>query len=125
MDDFGQMNTGRINMDIDSLAGDTPLIVLADSHYQQVDLTEVLVKLTGQPFHTSVPKPPIWHWNGVPYYAADAPPRKHVHWPQTVIHFGVEMWQCPCRAVGGPYEAPWHWPPIYKPRYARPWWRFW
>lgn len=124
-DEFGRIDTGRINMDVDSLEGDVPLVVLADSRYQQAEFTNEVAELWRILLCTRPPKAPVWNLNGVPYSAADAPPRKHDHWPQTVTYSAVEVWKCACRAHGGPFEAPWYWPPTYKPRYARPWWKFW
>ncbi len=48
--------------------------------------------------------PQTWHLDGVSWYDAPPPPRRHDHWPQTrgELRVGDFVERCPCGAIRDP-----------------------
>jgi hypothetical protein len=83
----------------------TPSIVQAEPRYQQKMSWPLTYKA-----HLGEPQEqPFWNLDGKDWYEAEAPPRVHQHWAQSVGQLDGpfdEVWRCPCGAIGGPRE-PW------------------
>jgi hypothetical protein len=118
------------------LARMPPEIVKAEPRYRQKMIGD---EWAGTPDIPQWMKPrepspmPIWHLDGVDWYKAPPPPKRHEHWAQTVgcLKFGDEMWRCPCASMGGPARpgrgGQIIWVHLDEPRVAaaprRRWWR--
>jgi hypothetical protein len=77
-----------------------PAVVAADSRYQS-DARSLTP--TFEPFELHLPT--VWHLDGIPWWQASPPPRRHRHWPQSVGDLDAldgETWRCPCGAFGRP-----------------------
>lgn len=94
-----------------------PRIVKAEPRYKQADSSKFTIVLNGEP-KLEPELMPIWELDGVGWFDADPPPRRHDHVAQSVSWIdGEEIWRCACGANGGPRE-PWHYITRHHERFA-------
>lgn len=110
----------------DLLASMPPGIVRAEPRYQQFDGRKFLSAIPLEADHGPSPMP-VWHLDGIEWFEALPPPKRHEHWAQTVacLKIGQEVWRCPCGAIT--YEGDVGWIPNGEARVGntpmRRWWQ--
>jgi hypothetical protein len=111
------------------LASSPPRIVQAEPRYQQFDGQKYLIVIPPEVEPGSSPMP-LWHLDGIEWFEAPAPPKRHQHWAQTVacLKPGQEVWRCPCGAITDEHEDGWipngdAWVGVENNTPKRHWWQ--